>query len=255
MAATLEGFAADVRAAVAAGHYAPPAGAPGRPGPSLAAALRRAPRAVVAEIKPASPTGPLRRVEDAEALARSLVGAGARGLSVLAERATFGGSPAIVAAAARAGAPVLFKDFVVDVRQMDAARSCGASAVLLLLPLHERRLASMTVDEAVAAAHARGLETLLEVYDADGLARAARTATDLVGFNNRRIDGDLSVDVGRFAKAVEGFRKDRPLVALSGVERRADADALFAAGADAVVVGGALMRAEDPAAVLKELVG
>jgi len=251
----LKGFAEDARRAVASGLYGDvPSDAPGRPGPSLAKAIASAPRALIAEMKPASPSGPLRTFEDAGALGRTLLDAGARGLSVLTESRTFHGSLRNLARAARLGAPVLMKDFVVDERQIDAAKACGASAVLLILPLHAERMARMDVDAAIAAAHARGLETLLEVYDAGGLDAAFATRTDMVGFNNRDLR-DLSVDLARFAPAMAGRRKDRPVIALSGVETRRDADALFAAGADAVLVGSALMRAPDPAVVVKELVG
>lgn len=251
----LRAFAEDARHAVASGQYDDiPAEAPGRPGTSMAKAIASAPRALLAEMKPASPAGPLRAFEDAGALGRSLLDAGARGLSVLTEARTFHGSLRNLARAARLGAPVLMKDFVVDERQLDAAKACGASAVLLILPLHAEGMAGMDVDAAVAAAHARGLETLLEVYDARGLDVAASTRADMIGFNNRDLR-DLSVDVARFARATAGRRKDRPLVALSGVESRVDADALFAAGADAVLAGSALMRAADPASVVKELVG
>lgn len=251
----LHGFAEDARAAVAAGQYARlPPGAPGEAGPSLVAALRRAPRAVIAEMKPASPGGRLRAVDDPAALGRELAGAGARALSVLTETKTFHGSLGNLVAASRLGVPVLMKDFVVSEAQIEAARACGASAVLLILPLHDDGKAEMAVDAAIGAAHVRGLETLLEVYDEAGLDAAFATRTDVVGFNNRDLR-DLSVDVSRFGRAMRGRRKDRPLVALSGVETRADADALFGAGADGVLVGSALMKAADPAAKVKELLG
>ena len=214
--------------------------------PSLHAAIRRAPCGIVAEIKPASPTGRLREVTDPEGTARSLLAAGARGVSVLTEPETFGGSLGALAAAARAGGPSMMKDFLVHEDQFDAAAACGASAVLLILPLHERGHATMTIDEAVEAARARGLETLLEVYDADGLSRARRTRADLLAVNNRDL-GDLTLDLTRFPRAALGFAKDRPLLALSGVETAADARRMFDAGADAVLVGGALMRSDDPA--------
>lgn len=251
----LKAFAEDARRAVASGRYEDvPAGAPRRPGPSLAKAVRAASRAVIAELKPASPGGPLRAFDDAAELGRRLVEGGACGLSVLTEERTFHGSLRNLARAASTGAPVLMKDFVVDARQLDAAKACGASAVLLILPLHTDGEAALGVDDAVEAAHARGIETLLEVYDAAGLDAAFATRADMVGFNNRDLR-DLSVNLARFGRAMAGRRKDRPVVALSGVKDRSDADALFAAGADAVLVGSSLMQADDPSAAVRRLVG
>lgn len=252
-APTLDIFVREARGRVASGYYAArepmAAGTP----PSLGNAIRaRAGRAVIAEIKPASPTeGPMRAQADAAALARAFATAGAAGVSVLVEPASFGGSLAAVSAAARAGLPVLFKDFVIDARQIDAARERGASAILLILDSLPDDELAVLIDHA----HEAGIEALLEVYDRDGLTRALATRADMVGINNRDLRREgLPVDLGATARALAGIAPDRPILALSGVRSAEDAQMLFQAGATAILVGTALMRAQDPAAKLRELI-
>jgi len=224
-------------------------------GPSLAKALARP--AIVAEIKPASPSaGALRAVDDPEALARSLLHAGAAGISALTVPEQFGGSPALLAAAVRAGGPVLMKDFVVTQRQLDLAQHTGASAVLLILPLLSREFSEWpNPDDAIAAAHARGLEVLLEVYDDEDYLLASVLEADMIGINNRDLrDPALPVDKDR-AIGILGRcgPADVPVLALSGAESAADVAEQIHAGARGVLVGSALMREADPAAKLREL--
>lgn len=233
-----------------------PASAPRTP--SLAAALR-AKRGIVAEIKPASPTeGKLRDVADAAALARAFHDAGARGLSALAEPTEFAGSARLVADVARAGAPTLWKDFVVTHAQLDAAARAGASAVLLILPLLSRHHGEFdSPAAAIAASRARGLDVLLEVYDEAGYDEAQRLAPDLVGLNNRDLRrADLRVDPA-LTRRVLAARGVGPaaVVALSGAKDAHDVRAQLDAGAAGVLVGTTLMRSPDPAATLRELLG
>ncbi len=253
---TLPLFAQEAHARVQAGYYEVP-DANRHDVPSLRAALeaQRGTFPVIAEVKPASPTaGALRPGADALELARAFAGAGARGVSVLAENARFGGSPAHVARAVGSGVPVLWKDFVVSARQLDAARRSGASAVLLILDIHDDALADGGVEPFIAHAHKLGLETLLEVYDAEGLKRALETDSDLIGVNNRDLRAPgLPVDLEATSRALAGVSPDRPVLALSGVRTRADLARLIAAGAAGALVGSVLMEAPDPARRLREI--
>lgn len=223
--------------------------------PSLVHALGEP--GLVAELKPASPTQGAMRA-DAAALAAAFLDAGACALSALTEPTRFGGSPDVLAAAVRAGGPVLMKDFVVTERQLDLAERAGASAVLLILPLLTRERSEWSrPEEAVHSAHARGLEVVLEAYDAAGLRRAAETAADLLAVNNRDLRDDaLPVDADRFARVMRELgpeRPDAPVLALSGVETADDVRRQLRAGACGVLVGTSLMKAADPAARLAEL--
>lgn len=257
---TLPTFAAEARARVRQGYYdlkALPEFCPPREPPSLRRAIEApGPFPVIAEVKPASPTaGAMRAGADAGALARAFAGAGARGVSVLVERERFGGSPESVIAATAAGVPVLFKDFVVSEAQLKAARRCGASAVLLILDLHENGEADGCAESFIARAQGLGLEVLLEVYDECGFARAMETGADLIGVNNRDLRAPgLPVDASRTARVLAASPgKDRPVLALSGVASREDLRAVAAGGADGALIGSVLMKAEDPAATLRDL--
>jgi indole-3-glycerol phosphate synthase len=189
-------------------------------------------------------------------LARALVDAGAAGLSALTEPTRFGGSPEILATAVRAGAPALMKDFVVTERQLDLAQRAGASAVLLILPLLTREHGEWaSPEEAIAAAHARGLEVLLEVYDDEEYLLATLVGADLLGINNRDLRDDaLPVDPDRTMGVLARCGgADAPVLALSGARDASDVRAQVKAGARGVLVGTALMKAADPPAKLREL--
>lgn len=253
--ATLPDFVEAARRRVQAGYYdlrRLPDFCPPRGPPSLREALARARVPVIAEIKPASPTaGSMRPDADAGALARAFVAAGACGVSVLAVAEGFGGSLENVIAASGAGAPVLFKDFVVDDAQVKAARRCGASAVLLILDAAGEAETARLVQRA----HALGLEVLLEVYDEEGYRVAAKLGADLLGVNNRDLRREgLSVDPARTARVLSSCGPAPvPTLALSGAQTAADVRRQLAGGAAGVLVGSALMQARDPAAKLREL--
>lgn len=245
----------ELAAAARARTKIPPLDAPAPRAPSLAKALARP--GIVAEIKPASPTaGPMRDARDATSLARTLLGAGAAGISALTEPTRFGGSPELLRDAVRAGGPVLMKDFVVTNAQLDLAKDAGASAILLILPLLTREQSDWdSPEDAIAAAHQRGLETLLEVYDDEEYLIASLLDTDLVGINNRDLrEPDLPVDPERAIGVLTRMGPlDVPVLALSGAKTAADIRANIAAGARGILVGSALMQAADPAAKMKEL--
>ena len=225
--------------------------------PSLRKALLARP-GIVAELKPASPTaGDLRAMAAPRVLAERLVQAGAAGISALTVPEQFRGSPALLAAAVRAGAPVLMKDFVVTRRQLDLGRDAGASAVLLipdiLTPEHSE---FASPQDALVEAHARGLEGLVEVYGDAGYRAAAAMGADMVGVNNRDLrDPALPVDPRRAIGVLERCKPlaGTPVLALSGAATPTDIRDQIQAGASGVLVGSALMTSVDPARKLREL--
>lgn len=248
MTARLASFLAAARSRVEAGAYRlegpalPPNG-------SLATAVRRG-GALIAELKPASPSeGRLLHRPAAEVLAAYRQG-GAQAVSVLTDADFFGGSPALLREAHATGLPTLMKDFVVDEAQLDCARRAGASAVLLI----ERALGADRRERLVAAAHARGLEVLLEVFDARDWASARASQADLVGVNARDLD-TLGVDTAAATILLGQVAQERPAgaVALSGLHDRASVRLAFATGASAALVGTALLRAPDAALMLRSL--
>lgn len=211
--------------------------------------------AIIAEIKPASPSGgPLWVGTDIPELARQLGAAGVAGLSVLTEPVYFGGSLQNLREAGTSERPTLMKDFLLAPVQLDAARACGASATLLILTLFNRGYAQLELAEMIGAAHARGLEVLLEVNSPEEYRQARETQAEMIGINNREL-ASLQVDLGRTGAILAQVQKDRPLWALSGIETRQDIQRLSAVGADAFLIGSSLMRSADPAAKLAELIG
>lgn len=201
--------------------------------------------AVIAEIKRRSPSGgELRADLDAAALARVYEAAGAAALSVLTDAEDFGGGLDDLAAARGAVViPVLRKDFVVDPLQIAQARAAGADAVLLIVAV----LGPAGLDECLAAAAAAGLDALVEVHDEREARTAAMSAATLLGVNNRDLRS-LRTDLATFARIRPLFPPTVTLVAESGVRTPGDAARLVGEGADAVLVGEALLRAVDPGA-------
>jgi indole-3-glycerol phosphate synthase len=178
---------------------------------------------------------------------------GANGLSCLATAPSFNGSPQEVAELVRvSGLPVLFKDFVVDPIQVEAAYRAGASAILLLARLETGGFLDLPIRELALAARVRGLEVLLELHGVDEWPVAEGIAVDLFGVNLR------DLDTLRFQPetAEATFRRagsHHPLLGLSGVSSPAEAVQYRRWGADGLLVGTGFARASDPGAFLRAL--
>ncbi|MEZ5322351.1 MAG: indole-3-glycerol phosphate synthase TrpC [Microthrixaceae bacterium] len=211
----------------------------------FAAALRAADRlSVIAEVKRRSPSkGLLHESLDPVGLATAYRRGGAAALSVLTDEPHFGGSSTdLVAARGAVDLPVLRKDFTVAAVDVYDAALMGADAVLLIVAA----LRDDELTELSGLAAAVGLEALVETHDEDEVARAvAATGSTVIGVNQRdlftfEVDRDRAVRVA--AAIPEGVVK----VAESGVGGPRDAEALAAAGYDAVLVGEHLVTSEDP---------
>ncbi len=228
--------------------------APDRAALSLAASIRsarsRGELAIIGEVKRRSPSvGAIAPDADPAIQAASYASAGAAGISVLTERDHFSGSIDDLAAVRGAvDVPVLRKDFLVDARQLDVARACGADAVLLIAAIHD----DAALADLVARAHELGLEVLLEVHDDAELHRAIATDADVIGINNRDLR-TFVVDLATTERLAPLVTDGRPVVAESGVRTPQDAARMGAAGSDALLVGEALMRADEPGGMLRSL--
>jgi indole-3-glycerol phosphate synthase len=206
---------------------------------------------VIAEIKRRSPSGGVLRADlDPAALAVSYEAAGAAAVSVLTDRVDFGGSlDDLRAVRAAVEMPLLRKDFVVSPVQVAEARVAGADWVLLIATV----LADNALEEALDASRRCGAGALVEVHTDDDLDRALAAGAVCIGINNRDLT-TLSVDLATFARLRARIPAGVVTVAESGVRRAADVAQLVGEGADAVLVGEALMRHADPGALLAELV-
>ncbi|MFI2782748.1 indole-3-glycerol phosphate synthase TrpC [Streptomyces sp. ALB3] len=213
--------------------------------PRDCAALLRDPGrvSVIAEVKRASPSrGALADIADPAALAADYAAGGAAAVSVLTERRRFGGSLAdLEAVRARIGVPVLRKDFIVDPYQVWEARAYGADLILLMVSaLDDGRLAAL-----LGLALEAGLTPLVEVHDESEAERALTAGATVIGVNARDLR-TLQVDRGTFARVVPGLPPTVVRVAESGVRDAADVAEYAALGADAVLVGEALVTGGDP---------
>ena len=226
------------------------------PAPRFEAALRYADHtAVIAEVKRSSPsTGGFGSVGEGPGAVRDLAqryaASGATALSVLTEPTRFGGSDDDLVAAARAGLPVLRKDFTIDPYQVWQARALGAGAVLLIV----RALDDVVLGGLIDAAADAGIDAFVEVHTASELERALAAGATLVGVNARDLDS-LRVDREEALRLLSQARASgATLVAESGLNEAAHVADAGRASAHAVLIGTALLQAGDPAERLRELV-
>ncbi len=234
------------------GYYDAPDGSTRAPSLLESLAASETPSDVIAEIKFASPSRSVPVSADFQRTLKTFVEAEPLGLSVLAEPRIFGGRLEYVRQAATQGLPLLFKDIVVDSRQVDAAAACGASAVLLIQTLSTRGLPVEAPQILIDHAHDRDLDVVLEVHTLDDLDAARATDADILGVNNRDLS-TLQVDLETTRTLLAARPKDRPVIAMSGIERRDQVEAMLRAGADAVLVGTSVMTDSDPGRKLEEL--
>lgn len=216
----------------------------------FASALRGPGLAAIAEVKRRSPSaGDLRPDADPAVLAAAFEQAGAAAVSILVDE-RFGGSlDDIRAARAKTNVPLLAKGFFTEEADLRAVREAGADAALLLL----RDLDDTQMRRLLAFAADLGLDALVEAHDADELDRAIGLNADPIGLNARDLE-TFRIDRKVQLELVSRAPRDRVIVAESGIESRAQAAVAELAGADAILVGSALMRAADPAARLVDLV-
>ncbi|ELZ92781.1 indole-3-glycerol phosphate synthase [Haloferax sulfurifontis ATCC BAA-897] len=188
---------------------------------------------VIAEVKPTSPTTEGVREDDPVELAREMVAGGATALSVLTEPEHFGGSAESLRRIREAvDVPVLRKDFIMHEAQLDVVES---DLVLLIA-----RFVGEGLPDLVEAARDRGFQPLVEVHTREELTAALAAGADIVGINNRDL-GKLEVDLGTFEELAPEAPEDVLLVAESGVKTVDDATRMREAGADALLVGTAIM--------------
>jgi len=222
------------------------------PARDFLAALRATTPAFIAEVKRASPSaGTIAENRDPMEQARAYSEAGASAISVLTEPRHFHGTLADLRAARMASPlPVLRKDFLVHPSQVIESRANGADAVLLIAAC----LTDHEITALIAAARDLGMTVLLETHSDEDLTRALATDASIVGVNARDLES-LEVDGAGALARLRRIPGDRLAVMESGFSSREDVRAAVDAGASAILVGEALMRAADPRAALRELAG
>lgn len=204
--------------------------------------------ALIAEVKRRSPSaGPIREVAAAEEVAAAYEQGGAAAVSVLTDAEYFGGSLAdLRAVGARVGLPLLRKDFTIDAVQVYEARAAGAAAILLIV----RILEDAALRELQSLAGELGMASLVEVHDEAELERALAADARIIGVNNRDL-ATFGTDLAVTERLARRVPAGHVLVGESGIRTIEDVARLRDAGASAVLVGEALMRAGDPTAATR----
>ncbi|MFG6445713.1 indole-3-glycerol phosphate synthase TrpC [Microbacterium sp. P07] len=202
---------------------------------------------IIAEVKRASPSrGDLADIPDPAHQAGLYQTGGASAISVLTEGRRFKGSLAdLEAVKAAVGIPVLRKDFLATPYQVVEARAAGADLVLLIVAALDQK----TLSELFELTGQLGMTALVEAHSADEVARAADLGARLIGVNARDLS-TFELDRDLFGRLVEGIPADAVKIAESAVLTPADVAHYRSAGADAVLVGEALVTG-DPVATLR----
>ena len=216
----------------------------------FADALQRDTLALIAEIKRASPSrGALNTIADPVSLARVYAENGTAAISVLTDEKFFNGSlDDLSAVRASITIPVLRKDFIVDAYQIFESRAASADAILLIV----RVLSDAQLREYPACAHDLGLGVLVEIHDERDLERALAANAHVIGINNRNL-ADFTVDLATTERLAPQIPRDKIIVAESGVFTHDDVLRASRAGARAVLVGEALVKAGEVGTKVREL--
>ena len=215
-------------------------------------ALKKPDIAFICECKKASPSKGLIAPEFPYLqIAREYEAAGADAVSVLTEPKWFLGSDKYLKDIAEAvSIPCLRKDFTVDEYMIYEAKLLGASAVLLICSI----LSEEQIKEYIGICDGLGLSALVEAHDGEEVEMALRAGARMIGVNNRNLK-DFSVDTENSRRLRQMIPPEILFVSESGVGSAEDVSSLRGIGADAVLIGETLMRAEDKKAKLRELKG
>lgn len=205
---------------------------------------------VIAEVKKASPSrGVISRELDPGMLGAAYQASGADAISVLTDNAFFsGGLDDLVAVKAVTDIPVLRKDFIIDRYQVYEAKAYGADAVLLITCLYSEA----TLSEFLALCREVGIAALVEVHDEEDLAKAVSGGADIIGMNNRDLN-TFEIDIAVTERLMPGIPQGILTVSESGMNGRAEAARAKMAGVDALLVGEALVIADDIGQKITEL--
>ena len=208
--------------------------------------------AFICECKKASPSkGIIAQEFDYLIIAKEYEKAGADCISVLTEPKWFLGSDTYLKEiAANVNIPCLRKDFTVDEYMIYEAKILGAKAVLLIVSI----LSDEQIKKYIGICDELGMSALVETHDEEEVKRAIECGAKIIGVNNRNLN-DFSVDTQNSKRLISQIPKNILFVSESGVKTAEDVRNIKDMGADAVLIGETLMRAEDKKGKLKELKG
>lgn len=220
--------------------------------PPFAASLKSSGKTpLIAEYKRASPSrGDLNLQTSPEEAAAAYAAAGAGAISVLTEEEYFKGELAFLERAARAGLPLLRKDFIFHHLQVEQTAATPASALLLIV----RMLDEPGLKELLKQSRSFGLEAVVEIFDKADLALARSAGAEIIQVNNRDLDS-LEVDLAVSERLAGQKQVGEFWITASGIENPEQLARLLALGFDAALVGSSLMQESDPGQALRALLG
>ena len=206
---------------------------------------------VIAEVKRSSPSkGALAKISDPAELALRYQAGGATAVSVLTEGRKFGGSLADLDAVRSAiNIPILRKDFMVDDYQIFESRAHGADIVLLIVAA----LSDLQLSEFYAIAKSLGMQVLVETHTLEEVERALSLDPEIIGVNALDLT-TLKIDLGAFDKLAKAIPAGKIKVAESGISSVAEVISYRKSGAEAILVGEALVKDGDPAQMIQNFI-
>lgn len=206
----------------------------------------------IAEVKRRSPSkGHMAEIKDPLALVKQYVDSGADAISVLTDQEFFGGSlqdcEQVVANLSGSSVCVLRKDFLLDKRQIPQSINAGADVILLIVAVLQEQTEAM-----LAYAKACGVAAIVEVHTEAELAVALAAGAEIIGINNRDLD-TFETDINNCLHLIKQIPDSVLTIAESALHSEDDIRQVVAAGFDAVLIGEALVKADDPGKKLQTL--
>jgi indole-3-glycerol phosphate synthase len=222
-----------------------------KPAIDVLPSLQSSKLSVIAEVKRASPSkGALAKISDPAELALRYQAGGATAVSVLTEGRKFGGSLADLDAVRSAiNIPILRKDFMVDDYQFFESRAHGADIVLLIVAA----LSDLQLSEFYAIGKSLGMQVLVETHTLEEVERALSLDPEIIGVNARDLT-TLKIDLGAFDKLAKSIPAGKIKVAESGISSVAEVISYRNSGAEAILVGEALVKDGDPAQMIQNFI-
>ncbi|MDI6689715.1 MAG: indole-3-glycerol phosphate synthase TrpC [Actinomycetota bacterium] len=215
------------------------------------AALKKPGLSFIAEVKRASPSaGVIREDFNPAGIARVCEGNGAAAISVLTDRHFQGSLQHLKDIRAETSIPILRKDFIIDEFQVYESRASGADAILLIANI----LSIEEISKLLSLARKLDLDVIVEVHNRQELKKVLKTNVEIIGINNRNLS-DFKVDISVTPKLIGFIPKNKIVVSESGIHTAQDVEFLKEVGVNAILVGEALMRSDDIAVKIRELLG
>ncbi len=206
--------------------------------------------AIIAEVKKASPSkGVIREDFDPVGIAQSYHKGGASAVSVLTDEKFFQGhEDFLVAVRERVSLPVLRKDFIIDILQVEHTASIGSDAILLIAAA----LDDAQIKDLYQSALELELDPLIEIHSLNELDRVMKLNPALIGINNRDLN-TFKTDIAVTTELVKRIPSEIAVISESGIHSKEQTLELFAAGIAGILVGESLMRSDDPGCLISEL--